>query len=93
MIVVTNSWRMWLVGLAVSLGIFLVIYFTVVKPNTDNANKLVNNALTQEQNAFGTTPGTAGGATSNAQKLQDCLASVAPTDTNAVAACESKYGG
>ena len=32
MILVSNSWRMYLIGLAVSLAIFGVVYFTVIDP-------------------------------------------------------------
>ncbi len=39
MIVFTNSWKIWLAGLAVSLGIFAVIYFTVIEPSNDRADE------------------------------------------------------
>ena len=37
MMYVTNSWRVYLIGLAASLAIFGVIYFTVIKPSSDTA--------------------------------------------------------
>ena len=39
MIIFTNSWKIWLAALAVSLGIFAVIYFTVIEPSNDRADE------------------------------------------------------
>jgi F0F1-type ATP synthase membrane subunit b/b' len=43
---------MWLVGLAVSLGIFLVLYFTVIKSSTDTANNAIKSGVQQSQQAL-----------------------------------------
>ena len=48
MIVFTNSWKIWLAGLAVSLGIFAIIYFTVIQDANDQADK----ALEQSNQAI-----------------------------------------
>lgn len=59
MIVFTNSWKIWLVALAVSLGIFAVIYFTVIQESNDRAdeafeqsNELIEQGLQQSQQAL-----------------------------------------
>jgi hypothetical protein len=43
---------MWLIGLAVSLGIFLVLYFTVIKSSTDTANNAIKSGVQQSQQAL-----------------------------------------
>jgi hypothetical protein len=52
MVLVTGSWKMWLVGLAASLAIFGVLYFTVIKPNSDTANQAVKQGMQQTQQAI-----------------------------------------
>jgi preprotein translocase subunit YajC len=49
MILVTNSKRMWFAGLAVSLIIFAVLYFTVIKPDNNTANQAVKSGLQQSE--------------------------------------------
>jgi hypothetical protein len=96
LIVVSSSWKLWLAGLAVSVGIFAVLYFTVIKPTTDNANKALTNSLNDanrqlneaKQNA--PTP-QAKRELGQAQKLTACLAD-AGTDTSKVADCQATYG-
>ena len=105
MVIVTRSWKMYLVGLAVSLGIFLILYFTVIKSSTDTANNAVKAGLQQSQQALNnatkqlnSASGQAGGANtqagaqlSNAAKLTACV-SAAGTDITKVQACQSQYG-
>ena len=66
MILVSNSWRIYLVGLAVSLAIFGVIYFTVIKPSSDTANQAVKTTLQQTQQAVNQATKQAGQATGQA---------------------------
>jgi methylmalonyl-CoA mutase cobalamin-binding subunit len=56
MVLVTQSKRMWFAGVAVSLLIFAVLYFTVIRPDNNTANQLakqgqqaVNQGLQQSQ--------------------------------------------
>lgn len=49
MILVTNSWRLWMVGMAASLAIFAVVYFTVIQPNENTANQALKSGLQQSQ--------------------------------------------
>jgi beta-lactamase regulating signal transducer with metallopeptidase domain len=95
LIIVSTSWKLWLAGLAVSLGIFAVLYFTVIKPATDTANNALStslqNASQQLDNAKRDAPTPqAKKEVSQAQKLTTCLAD-AGTDTGKVADCEAKY--
>lgn len=102
MVLVTTNWRMYLIGLAVSLGIFLVIYFTVIKSSTDTANKAIQTGLEQTQqgldqaqkqlNQSGVNSSKANAQLNSAQALAQCLTS-AGTDTDALAACQSQFGG
>ena len=105
MVIVTNSWRMWLAGLAVSLGIFAVLYFTVIRPDTNTANQAIKTGLQQSQQALdqaqkqvGSASGQASAAASHAarklsdaQKLTACVAA-AGTDPTKLQACKTQYG-
>lgn len=51
MVLVTGSWKMWLAGVAASLVIFGVVFFTVIKPNSDTANQAVKSGMQQTQQA------------------------------------------
>jgi F0F1-type ATP synthase membrane subunit b/b' len=52
MILVTRNWRMYFIGLAVSIGIFLVVYFTAIQPSVNTANQAVKSGLQQTQQAL-----------------------------------------
>jgi F0F1-type ATP synthase membrane subunit b/b' len=105
MVYVTNNVRVWLIGMAVSLGIFLLVYFTVIQPSTNTANQAIKTGLQQSQQALNqaqqqlrsagaTAAGTstqAQQALNNAQKLTSCVAA-AGTDVTKVAACQSQFG-
>jgi pectate lyase len=96
----TNNWRIWMVGMAASLAIFLVVYFTVIKPSTDTANQVLRTGLQQSQQAINQASkqlgaaggaGSAGGAAvSTAQKLTACVAA-AGTNTGKIEACQAKF--
>ncbi len=104
MLIVTNSWKMWLAGLAVSAGIFLVVYFTVIKPATDTANKAVSTGLQQEQQALQRSQQQLNQAKQqaptakakqeldNAAKLTQCI-QAAGTDTTKIQDCQTQFGG
>jgi hypothetical protein len=49
MVLVTGNWKLWMVGMAASLAIFLVLFFTVIKPSSDTANQAVKSGLQQSQ--------------------------------------------
>jgi F0F1-type ATP synthase membrane subunit b/b' len=52
MVLVTGNWKMWFAGLAASLVIFGVLFFTVIKPNSDTANQAVRSGMQQSQQAI-----------------------------------------
>jgi hypothetical protein len=103
LIVVSNSWKIWLAGMAVSLGIFLVVYFTVIKDANDTADQALQNATQQEQQLLNNAneeldkasqdaQGAAQGSLSDAEKLTNCIAD-AGTDTGKIADCQAQFGG
>jgi hypothetical protein len=106
MVLVTGNWKLWLVGMAASLAIFAVLFFTVIKPSSDTANQAVRSGLQQSQQVLNqaqeqiTSAGGAGGSVtkhakqqlSKASKLTSCV-SAAGTDPSKLEACQSKYAG
>jgi hypothetical protein len=49
MVLVTNNWRLWAVGMVASLAIFAVVYFTVIQPSTNTANQAIKTGMQQTQ--------------------------------------------
>jgi F0F1-type ATP synthase membrane subunit b/b' len=101
MILVTRSWKMWMAGVAVSLAIFGVIYFTAIKPSSDTANQAIKTGLQQTQQALNqaaqsvkssgsSVPAQAQKTVDKAQKLAQCVAA-AGTDVTKVQACQTKF--
>jgi hypothetical protein len=103
MVLITGSWRLWLAGMAVSLAIFGVLYFTVIKPNSDAANQAIKSGVQQTQQQLSGAsqqlqsaagqPGASSQAQqtlSNAAKLTSCLAA-AGIDTTKIQACKAQY--
>jgi type II secretory pathway component PulM len=95
---------MWLAGVAVSLGIFAVLYFTVIRPDTNTANQAIKTGLQQSQQALdqaqkqvSSASGQGSAAASHAaqkpndaQQLTACLAA-AGTDPTKLQACKTQY--
>ena len=52
MVLVTGNWRIALAGLAASLLIFGVLFFTVIQPSQNTANQAVKTGLQQSQQAL-----------------------------------------
>jgi hypothetical protein len=67
--------KYWLAGLLVSVGIFAVIYFTVIKPTTDTANRAINQSLHQ---------------VNRGEKLANCM-QAAGTSMKKMHACQAKF--
>jgi hypothetical protein len=96
---------MWYVGTLVSLAIFALVYFTVIRPSTETANQAIKTGLQQSQQVINQTQkqlgsaAAAAGATSsqaqkalgNAQKLTACVAA-AGTNVSAIGSCHTKFG-
>ncbi len=52
MVLVTGNWRIALAGLAASLVIFGVLFFTVIQPSQNTANQAIKSGLQQSQQAL-----------------------------------------
>jgi hypothetical protein len=101
-ILVTGNRRLWAASLAVSLIIFAVLYFTVIKPDNNTANQAVKAGLQQSHQVINQARKqlnntSAGSASKQAQqslgkaaKLTTCL-QAAGTDATKLAACQTKY--
>jgi fructose-1-phosphate kinase PfkB-like protein len=106
MYVITGSRRMWFVSAAISLILFLVVYFTVIKPDNNAAQQALRTGLQQSQQvinqaqkqlkASGASSSAVGSQAqtqlSRAAKLTACV-QAAGTDTGKITACQSKFGG
>ncbi len=106
MYIVTGSRRLWFVSAGVSLILFLIVYFTVIRPDNNAANQALKSGLQQSQQVLSqaqkqlsSSGASASGAGAQAQKqlsqaakLTACV-QAAGTDTGAIATCQSKYGG
>jgi hypothetical protein len=85
MFVVVRSPKYILISLAVSLGIFLILYFTVISPDQNAANNAIrqgNAALSQAASQSGVPAG--------AKNLTDCIAA-AGTNSAVLQACAAKF--
>jgi hypothetical protein len=105
MVLVTNNWRLWAIGMVASLAIFVVIFFAVIKPSTDTANQAIKTGIQQGQQVINqakkqlSSSGASGAASSQASatlnkasKLTACVAA-AGTDTSKLANCQAQFGG
>lgn len=52
MVLISNNPRYWLAGMAVSLVLFAVLFFTVIQPDNNTANQAVKSGLQQSQQAL-----------------------------------------
>jgi hypothetical protein len=106
MYVVTGNRRMWFLSAGISLILFLVLYFTVIKPDNNAANQALKTGLQQSQQVINqaqkqlkSSGASSSGAGAQAQtqlsraaKLTACV-QAAGTDTGKLASCQSKFGG
>jgi|tagenome__1003787_1003787.scaffolds.fasta_scaffold19153321_2 hypothetical protein len=93
MIIISRSPKIALAALAVSLAIFGVLYFTVIKPSSDTANATLRNATQQTNQAVKAVDKQTGGAVpGSVQKLTACIAA-AGADTGKIQSCQTKFGG
>jgi 16S rRNA U1498 N3-methylase RsmE len=80
-----------LIALGVSVAIFAILYFAVIKPNNDTANNAVRQGEQQLQQAVQNANKQSGGAVPrNVTNLTSCLAA-AGTDTGKIQACTVKF--
>jgi hypothetical protein len=89
MYVIVNSLRYRLIAAVVSLAIFGVIYFAVIKPNHDAANNAVTQSEKQLQQVLQNVNKQSGVTVpSSAVNLSACL-TAAGTDASKIQACEA----
>jgi hypothetical protein len=104
MVLITNNWRLWGLGMLSSLVIFAVLYFTVIKPDNNAANQALKSGLQQSQQVIRQSQkelnnsGAPSGVTKKAKhelgaaaKLTACV-QAAGTDTSKLASCQAKFG-
>ncbi len=91
MIVVVRNPMYRLIALGVSVGIIVILYFAVIKPNNDTANTAVRQGEQQLQQAVSNANKSTGGAVpTSVTNLTSCIAA-AGTDTGKIQACSAKY--
>jgi 16S rRNA U1498 N3-methylase RsmE len=80
-----------LIALGVSIAIAAIIYFAVIKSNTDTANNAIKASEQQVQQAVNQANKQSGGAVPQGVKdLTSCIAA-AGTDTGKIQACSAKF--
>ena len=90
MIVVTNP-RYRLITLAVTIAILAIVYFAIIKPNNDTANKAVTQSEQQVQKAVSqANKQSGGGVPTKVTNLTNCLAA-AGADTAKIQACQAQF--
>ena len=91
MYVIVSSLKYRLIAAVVSLVIFGVVYFTVIRPDNNAANNAVIQGEKQLQQAVKNANGQSGGAVpAGVVNLTSCL-SAAGTDTSQIQACQAKF--
>jgi flagellar biosynthesis/type III secretory pathway M-ring protein FliF/YscJ len=87
---VVSSGRWWLASAAVSLIIFLIVYFTVIKPDNNTANQLLKSGEQQVQQAVHNANASGAKVPAGVSNLANCIVA-AGTDTGKIEACQSKF--
>ncbi len=95
MVLITGNWRIAMAGLAASLLIFGVLFFTVIKPSENTANQAIKSGLQQSQQALNQaqkqlaspSTGPSGSAGSTATQVQQQVSKAAK-----LASCLSQAG-
>jgi Tfp pilus assembly protein PilX len=92
MFVIVRSPKYVLISLAVSLGIFLILYFTVISPDNNAANNAVQqgNAALKAGEQQAVNAANQSGVPAGVKTLTACLAA-AGANTGAIQACTAKF--
>jgi preprotein translocase subunit YajC len=99
MFIVSRSPKLYLLSLAVSVGIFLIIYFTVIRPDNNAANNALRLGQQQEQQALQQAssvakstgaPASVSSSVNAATNYASCVVA-AGTDTGKFQVCATKY--
>ncbi|HWE32580.1 MAG TPA: hypothetical protein VG410_03795 [Solirubrobacteraceae bacterium] len=89
MFVVVRSPKIALLSLAVSAGIFLILYFTVIKSDQNTANNAVRQSEQQAQQAVNQAA-KSGAVPAGVTNLVNCI-TAAGTNTSELQACRAKF--
>ncbi len=89
MFVVVRSPKIALLSLAVSVGIFLILYFTVIKSDQNAANNAIRQGEQQAQQVVNQAAKT-GNVPAGVTNLVNCLAA-AGANTDQIQACQAKF--
>ena len=89
MFVVVRSPKIALLALAVSAGIFLILYFAVIKPDNNAANNALTQSERQAQQVVNQAAKT-GAVPAGVTNLVGCIAA-AGTNTGQIQACQAKF--
>ena len=104
MVIVSGNWRTALIGAVLSLIIFAVVYFTVIKPDNNAAQQALRTGLNQSQqvlNQAKSAVSQSGAPASVSKKVQATINSAgklascvqaAGTDVSAISNCQAKFG-
>jgi hypothetical protein len=87
---VIASGRWWLVSAAVSLVIFLIVYFTIIRPDNNLANQALRSGEQQVQQAVKQVNASGVKVPAGVTNLANCLVA-AGTDTGKIQACQTKF--
>jgi hypothetical protein len=91
MVLVTGNWRVALAGLAASLLIFGVLFFTVIQPSQNTANQAIKSGLKQSQQVIDQAQKQLSGASSQAGSAASAAtASAAPQISKATSQAQQQ---
>jgi hypothetical protein len=88
--VVVSSGRWWIASAAVSLIIFLIVYFTIIKPDQNTANQALRAGEQQVQQAVNSATSSGLKVPAGVTNLANCIAA-AGANTGELQACAAKY--
>jgi predicted PurR-regulated permease PerM len=90
MVLVTGNWRIALAGLAASLLIFGVLFFTVIQPSQNTANQAIKTGLQQSQQVLNQAQKQLSGASSQAGQAGSAGAQVQQQVSKATGQAQQK---
>jgi hypothetical protein len=87
---VVSSGRWWIASAAVSLVIFPIVYFTIIKPDNNAANAALRTGEQQVQQAVNNASSSGLKVPAGVTNLTNCI-TAAGTNTAELQACAAKY--
>ena len=87
---VVSSGRWWIASAAVSLIIFLIVYFTIIKPDNNAANAALRSGEQQVQQALNNASASGLKIPAGVTNLTNCIAA-AGTNAGELQACAAEF--